>query len=733
MRTTKNILLGCLVSACMSACSTITHELPDDELSNQIPVNFSGTITTRVINNEWEEGDEVGIFMFSNGSSLSDNSLQHNASNRKYAYQTSTSSFNAVDDDDIIYYPITGSVDFIAYYPFSAVKDYSVELNTGNQQKQSQLDFLYSNNLTNISATQEAQKLIFKHQMSKVIFHITPGDGVALADLKGLSLSLLNIQTSGSFSLATGEISLAEQSRQVNTYVTETEDEIVAEAILIPQECKNKQITISLLSGQKFSFTFSSEHKNWAIGTKYDYDIELTSSITEGQLTGEISDWTTDSDAASDVTSGYESFEIVPWNGEFNTDWYSDAETELAIPSAEALAGLAKLVNEGVSFSGVTLNLLTDVDMANISWIPIGKNEENTFKGIFNGGGHIIKNLNPTLELSATNNSIAGLFGINNGEIQNTIVSGTYQLENSQSKYLQVGGICGQNNGIIYNCRSYADITASTTLTTDEQCIIYLGGISGINSQEEITDCENYGILSGVNQNTHDKAYTMVGGIVGTNQAKIENCENVQNLQATNGQVRIGGIAGMNTTKEDKERENILSTGSIIDCRNIGKIEITAAHFAAWAGGVVGLNQNGTTITSSSNKGNVHSLLTSGSNVYGGGIAGGNNNSYVRESSNEGDIVVLGCSAENGIAASGGIVGYNLNQGEIHTAIHSGYATASNMPDCYIGAITGLNDISETTEAYTFDCCTNEGIPSKWVGNATLTDDLITTTEHTDE
>lgn len=730
MRTIKNILLGSLFSACISACSTITHELPDDELGNQIPVNFSGTITTRVINNGWEDEDEVGIFMFSNGSSLSDNSILHNASNRKYAYQTSVSRFDAVDDDDIIFYPTTGSVDFIAYYPFSAVKDYSVELYTGNQQKQSQLDFLYSNNLTNISATQEPQKLTFKHQMSKVIFHITAGEGVALADLNGLSLSLMNIQTSGSFSLASGEISLDEQTQQVNTYVTQKADEIVAEAILIPQECKDKQITISLLSGQKFSFTFSSEHKKWAIGTKYDYDIELTSSITEGQLTGEISDWTTDEDAASDVTFGGESFEIVPWNGEFNTDWYSDAK-ELSIPSAEALAGLAKLVNEGVSFSEVTLNLLTDVDMANISWIPIGKNEDNTFKGIFNGGGHIIKNLNPTLELSVTNNSVSGLFGINNGKIQNTIVSGTYRLENSQSKFLQVGGICGQNNGTIYNCRSYADITASTTLITDEQCIIYLGGIAGINSQEEITDSENYGVLLGENQNTHNKAYTMVGGIVGTNQAKIENCENVQNIQAANGQVRIGGIAGTNTTK--MSGENIVSTGSIIDSRNIGKIEITAAHSAAWAGGIVGLNQNGTTVSSSSNKGNVHALLTSGTEVYGGGIAGGNNKSFIKACGNEGNIVVIGCDTESGVAASGGIVGYNLNQGEVHTAIHSGYATASNMPDSYIGAITGLNDISETTAAYTFDSCNNEGIPSKWVGNATLVDDLITTTEHTDE
>lgn len=732
MGTTKNILLLCCAIVCFTACSTITQELSDDGLGdNQIPVNFSGSITTRVVNNDWENGDEVGIFMYSNGSSLSDNSIQNNAFNRKYAYQISSGSFNAVDDDDIIYYPTTGSVNFVAYYPFSAVKDYSVELYTGNQQKQSQLDFLYSNNLTNISATQESQKLTFKHQMSKIIFHITAGEGVAQADLNGLSLSIMNIQTSGSFSLASGEISLDEQTQQVNTYVTETADEIVAEAILIPQECKDKQITISLLSGQKFSFTFSSEHKNWAIGTKYDYEIELTSSITEGQLTGEISDWTTDEDATSDVTSGDESFEILPWNGDFNTDWYSDAETELSIPSAEALAGLAKLVNEGVSFSGVTLNLLTDVDMANISWIPIGWSESKTFEGIFNGGGHIIKNLNPTLELSATNNSVAGLFGINNGKIQNTIVSGTYQLENSQSKFLQVGGICGQNNGTIYNCRSYADITASTTLITDEQCIIYLGGIAGINSQEEITDSENYGVLLGENQNTHNKAYTMVGGIVGTNQAKIENCENVQNIQAANGQVRIGGIVGINTTQANSE--NIVSTGSIVDCRNIGKVEITAAHSVAWAGGIVGLNQNETTVSSSSNKGNVHSLLTSGAEVYGGGIAGGNNNSVVKACGNEGDIVVIGCNEDGGVAASGGIVGYNLNQGEIHTSTHSGYATASNMPDSYIGAITGLNDITETTAAYTYDCCNNEGIPSKWVGNATLTDDLITTEEHTDD
>ena len=73
------------------------------------------------------------------------------------------------------------------------------------------------------------------------------------------------------------------------------------------------------------------------------------------------------------------------WNGEANTKWYKESESEFTIKTAEQLAGFAKLVNEGNKFNGKTVKLERNIilnDTANWqkwastqpanAWTPIG-------------------------------------------------------------------------------------------------------------------------------------------------------------------------------------------------------------------------------------------------------------------------------------------------------------------------------------------------------------------------
>ena len=145
------------------------------------------------------------------------------------------------------------------------------------------------------------------------------------------------------------------------------------------------------------------------------------------------------------------------WDGTAGTEWYNETSTEFEISTAEQLAGLAELVNNGNDFSGKTILLTADIVLndtsdwenwensaPNNTWTPIG-NSSNEFSGSFDGQGHTVSGVYINSE-----NKYQGLFGHNKGTIKNIVVTESY----IKGEY-SVGGVCGLNNtlrGTISNC-----------------------------------------------------------------------------------------------------------------------------------------------------------------------------------------------------------------------------------------------------------------------------------------
>ena len=94
------------------------------------------------------------------------------------------------------------------------------------------------------------------------------------------------------------------------------------------------------------------------------------------------------------------------WDGSADTSWYTEPSTTntYTITTAAQLAGLAQLVNDGNSFSGKTVKLGADIDLAGKEWTPIGKSGA-MFQGTFDGGENTISNLKISSE-----ESYVGLF-----------------------------------------------------------------------------------------------------------------------------------------------------------------------------------------------------------------------------------------------------------------------------------------------------------------------------------
>jgi hypothetical protein len=240
------------------------------------------------------------------------------------------------------------------------------------------------------------------------------------------------------------------------------------------------------------------------------------------------------------------------------------------------------------------------------------------FTGTFDGDGHVIKNLKisgrndynglfgrigntqnlgTVKNLGVVNcnitsgiNYAGGLCGdLPSGTLDNCYSTGT--IEPDQSKYVagygryigglcghsgskstiinsyssctvngayKVGGLCGNNEGIISNCYSKSSVKYSSwvggfgAMNGEENGDCYIGGFCGSNSG----NINNSYAAGSVNGDCY------IGGFCGSNSASISDCYSTASVT---GYKYIGGFVGKND-----------SSASISNCYSVGKIKATS-------------------------------------------------------------------------------------------------------------------------------------------------------------
>lgn len=715
----KFCLIGAFILS-LSGCQKEQFERADNspEMSN-VEVRFGSKITTRMTNETWETDDHIGIFMVKTGEPLSSESVVNNASNMKYTF-SSGNAFEPDTENDRMYYPSKQAVDFIAYYPYRAVTDNQLSFDITRQQNPSSIDLLYSDNLKNISATEEAQVLNFKHKLSKLVFSISPGKDLTEEDLEGLSLVIRDVPTSATFNLADAQITTDEESKKD---ITALVDGNTAQAIVYPGDCGNKEIAVMLLSGE-FTFKISAE-STWLSGYQYKYALTLDKNINSASIEATISPWE-DSGESESLEGSDSEVTVIPWDGQSSdTNWYNSGETTFSLSTPSQLNGLSELVKSGITFEGKTIELVRDINLNNNPFPTIGDETANFFKGTFNGNSHTISGYTPLREAGS---KYASLFTVNEGIISNVIISGVINVDNTADFSIIAGGIAGQNKGTIDGCRSYVKMNVTSTLSISKESYIYVGGIVGAN-HNVISNCQNYGSIQAEHSNTNE-AETYMGGIAGVMiNGKIESCENNQNLTASGDYVMAGGICG---ACDDQNVAVSEVESGIVSCSNYGDITVEEAKTRAYAAGIVGNIYDLLKITSCTNKGNVSSSTSSATaNVFAGGVVARGGECKIYGSYNSGKIKVAN-SGKASSAYGGGIIGYMSANSEVHTSTHAIEALVESTGSC--GGIAGFEDYTVDTH-YVYGCCSNLGSPQKWIGNAEGSSYKagVTLTEHTDE
>mgnify|MGYP000074486360 FL=1 len=249
-----------------------------------------------------------------------------------------------------------------------------------------------------------------------------------------------------------------------------------------------------------------------------------------------------------------------------------------SISTAEELAKLATMTNNGLIGANTEFVLVNDIDLSAYStgegWTPIGS-PSKSFTATFDGNGHVISKLYINRPSSG---SALGLFGqVDGAEIKNiglenvnvtgrelfiggllglglndTMITNCY-VTGSVNGGSYTGGMAGSSDGTIIN--SYA--TGSVTGTS------YLGGLLGRSAVSiTITNCYSTGNVTGSGLGQ------CVGGLLG--QAKEATISNSYATGSVTGRMSVGGLLGEGSSGATTIISNSYATGSVIGSSYVG-------------------------------------------------------------------------------------------------------------------------------------------------------------------
>lgn len=173
-----------------------------------------------------------------------------------------------------------------------------------------------------------------------------------------------------------------------------------------------------------------------------------------------------------------------------------------------------------------------DIELKNVSFVPIGTHPGIGFSGSYDGNYYTISNLD-----IETTGSYIGLFGwVNGGSIENLSVYGDVATTETDSGVALIGGIAGE----ICDGASVTNCSFNGTVTTDGT---NAGGVVGqIARSGSVVQCYFNGTVTGSNR---------VGGVAGyvsdqskVGELKVISCYAAGEVISTSDNTVVGGISG---------------------------------------------------------------------------------------------------------------------------------------------------------------------------------------------
>ena len=241
-----------------------------------------------------------------------------------------------------------------------------------------------------------------------------------------------------------------------------------------------------------------------------------------------------------DAFDSENSKEYNVWNGQSDTSWYNDTDTEFTLTNPQQLAGLAELVDGGNTFEGKTVKLgkdiylyATDKNGDAICFDPIGSYRfDKVFKGTFDGQGHTIRSLNQNTW--ALNNGYnyndcgLGLFGAAQDATIKNIIMDNANISGES-------GLCGVVAAVAENV-TFENITVKNSKCADYQ--YYSGGIagwvSGDNNKFINCNVDASTIVAAQWGDFDNSTGGVIGGVGGSSKVFMKDCNVACRIDAYN-------------------------------------------------------------------------------------------------------------------------------------------------------------------------------------------------------
>ncbi len=239
-------------------------------------------------------------------------------------------------------------------------------------------------------------------------------------------------------------------------------------------------------------------------------------------------------------------FPVTNWKDYADTSWYNAADTSFELSTAAELAGLAKLVAAGNTFTGKNIKLMQNVNIGAHLWDPIGYNNNNPFSGNFEGNNKVVSNL----MINREGGDWLGLFGQFIGATVKNLTLDGARIYGTDTSGAFIANIT--TGSTVENCHvKNADITLTE----------YNGGIftGAVLSNSTVMNCSAQGKITGQNQ---------IGGFAGTSWNNSLISKSFVEGEV-NGQYFVGGFTGfitfafgptVNKIEDSYSRANVTAT-----------------------------------------------------------------------------------------------------------------------------------------------------------------------------
>ena len=322
---------------------------------------------------------------------------------------------------------------------------------------------------------------------------------------------------------------------------------------------------------------------------------------------------------------------------------------------------------------------------------PIGSQDlTNSFYGTFDGDNKAICSLYENINKDDV--ARAGFFVVTHGEIKNLGLVNVDITAIAQSA--SVGGIAKTSYNNIYNCY----VTGSINVTGSSWTPV--GGLCGVMQEEaSIENCYNLANINATNiQEEEGRADIGCGGILGQGKANINKCYNKGNIVVDGGNniVNVGGILGRLISNSD----------FIKNCYNTGNIEVKS-NSATTIGGIIGNIGKGNEIKNCYNIGEIiFNGEVDSASVYIAGIAGYSLGCRVSNVYNEGEIKI---NQQNSNIRVGGIAAGFFEE-TISDSYNTGNIIANNTESNNIGSLIGSYNIAIYERCYYLTGTYNVGL-----------------------